>query len=72
VVLRGGGWGNNPYCLRTAYRHGNPPDIGLDMVGFRCAGDKKIGAVLDKADYLGWRNEAKALSFNGKKAGTPA
>jgi len=41
VVLRGGGWGNNPYCLRTAYRHGNPPDIGLDMVGFRCAGDPK-------------------------------
>jgi formylglycine-generating enzyme required for sulfatase activity len=39
VVLRGGGWGNNPYCLRTAYRHGNPPEIGLDMVGFRCAGD---------------------------------
>jgi formylglycine-generating enzyme required for sulfatase activity len=20
-------------------RHGNPPDIGLEMVGFRCAGD---------------------------------
>ena len=39
VALRGGGWGNNPYCLRAAYRHGNPPDIGLDMVGFRCAGD---------------------------------
>lgn len=39
VVLRGGGWGNNPYCLRVAYRHGNPPDIGLDMVGFRCAAD---------------------------------
>ena len=39
VVLRGGGWGNDPYCLRSAYRHGNPPDIGLDMVGFRCAGD---------------------------------
>ena len=36
-ALRGGGWGNNPYCLRTAYRHGNPPTIGLDMVGFRCA-----------------------------------
>ncbi len=34
-----GGWGNNPYCLRAAYRHGNPPDIGLDMVGFRCAGE---------------------------------
>lgn len=39
VVLRGGGWGNNPWCLRTSYRHGNPNDIGLDMVGFRCVGD---------------------------------
>lgn len=39
VTLRGGGWGNNPYCLRVSYRHGNPPDIGLDMVGFRCAAD---------------------------------
>ena len=28
-------------CLSTACRHGNPPDIGLDMVGFRCAGDPK-------------------------------
>ena len=36
-AIRGGGWGNNPYCLKTAYRHGNPPHIGLDMVGFRCA-----------------------------------
>lgn len=36
-VIRGGGWGNNPYCLRASYRHGNPPDIGLNMVGFRCA-----------------------------------
>ncbi|MGI9434486.1 MAG: formylglycine-generating enzyme family protein [Geminicoccaceae bacterium] len=41
VVLRGGGWGNNPYCLRTAYRHGNPPTIGLDMVGIRCAADSE-------------------------------
>lgn len=39
VALRGGGWGNNPYCLRVSYRHPNPPDIGLDMVGFRCAAD---------------------------------
>ncbi len=39
VILKGGGWGNNPYCLRIGYRHSNPPDIGLDMVGFRCAGD---------------------------------
>ena len=39
VALRGGGWGNDPYCLRVSYRHGNPPDIGLDMVGFRCARD---------------------------------
>ena len=41
VALRGGGWGNDPYCLRVSYRHGNPPDIGLDMVGFRCAADAK-------------------------------
>ena len=39
VSIRGGGWGNAPYCLRVSYRHWNPPDIGLDMVGFRCAGD---------------------------------
>lgn len=39
VALRGGGWGNDSYGLRASYRHGNPPDIGLDMVGFRCAGD---------------------------------
>lgn len=39
VAIRGGGWGNDAYCLRTSYRHGNQPDIGLDMVGLRCAGD---------------------------------
>lgn len=38
-TIRGGGWGNNPYCLRTSYRHANPPTARLDMVGFRCAGD---------------------------------
>jgi formylglycine-generating enzyme required for sulfatase activity len=38
-AIRGGGWGNNPYCLRVSYRHANPPDIGLDMVGFRCVED---------------------------------
>ncbi|MDH3599347.1 MAG: formylglycine-generating enzyme family protein [Candidatus Tectomicrobia bacterium] len=36
-IIRGGGWGNNPYCLRTTYRHANPPSTSLDMVGFRCA-----------------------------------
>ena len=41
VALRGGGWGNDPYCLRTSYRHANPPNIGLDIVGFRCAGDAR-------------------------------
>ncbi len=45
VALRGGGWGNNPYCLRVSYRHGNPPDIGLDMVGFRCAAETIEGAL---------------------------
>ena len=39
-VIRGGGWGNNPFCLRVSYRHRNPPDIGLEMVGFRCAGNR--------------------------------
>ena len=39
LTIRGGGWGNNPYCLRASYRHGNPRDIGLDMVGIRCAAD---------------------------------
>ena len=37
-VIRGGGWGNNPSGLRSTLRHANPPDIGLSMVGFRCAG----------------------------------
>lgn len=38
LAIRGGGWGNDAYGLRSSYRHGNPPNIGLDMVGFRCAG----------------------------------
>jgi formylglycine-generating enzyme required for sulfatase activity len=32
--------GVSPYGLRAAYKHGNPSDIGLDMVGFRCAADE--------------------------------
>jgi len=36
-VIRGGGWGNNPWGLRSTLRHANPPDYGLSMVGFRCA-----------------------------------
>ncbi|MGI9303441.1 MAG: formylglycine-generating enzyme family protein [Gammaproteobacteria bacterium] len=36
-VIRGGGWGNNPWGLRATLRHANPPDVGLSMVGFRCA-----------------------------------
>jgi sulfatase modifying factor 1 len=36
-VIRGGGWGNNPWGLRTTLRHANTPEIGLSMVGFRCA-----------------------------------
>ena len=39
AILKGGGWGNDPWCLRLAYRHRNPPTIGLDHVGFRCAGE---------------------------------
>ena len=40
-IIKGGGWGNNTYCLRASYRHRNPPDIGLDMVGIRCAADAR-------------------------------
>jgi formylglycine-generating enzyme required for sulfatase activity len=36
-VIRGGGWGNDAVGLRSTLRHVNPPDIGLSMVGFRCA-----------------------------------
>ncbi len=45
-VLRGGGWGNNPYCLRTSYRHGNPPDIGPDArSGIRREIGRRAGRV---------------------------
>lgn len=37
AALRGGGWGNNPFCLRTAYRHANDRNVGRDHIGFRCA-----------------------------------
>lgn len=36
-VIRGGGWGNDAWGLRATLRHANPPDMGLSMVGFRCA-----------------------------------
>ena len=39
AVIRGGGWGNNPYQQRVSYRQGASARIGMDMVGFRCAGD---------------------------------
>ena len=41
LAIRGGGWGNDPWCLRTSYRHGNRPEYGLNMVGFRCAGEAR-------------------------------
>jgi formylglycine-generating enzyme required for sulfatase activity len=40
-VIRGGGWGNNPWGLRTTLRHANPPDTSLSMVGIRCASTAK-------------------------------
>jgi iron(II)-dependent oxidoreductase len=39
AALRGGGWGNNPYCLRVSYRHGNRLGVGRDHIGVRCAAD---------------------------------
>lgn len=47
-VIRGGGWGNNPWGLRATLRHANPPDYALSMVGIRCAKDppaKPAGAI---------------------------
>ncbi|MBM3484172.1 MAG: formylglycine-generating enzyme family protein [Alphaproteobacteria bacterium] len=37
VIIKGGGFGNNPDGLRIGLRHDNPPDTPLDMVGIRCA-----------------------------------
>lgn len=39
VTIKGGGWGNNPWGIRSSLRHPDPRDIGLDMVGIRCAAD---------------------------------
>lgn len=41
VVIKGGGWGNDPWGIRSSLHHPDPPDIGLDMVGIRCAADAK-------------------------------
>ncbi|MGH2368740.1 MAG: formylglycine-generating enzyme family protein, partial [Chloroflexota bacterium] len=41
-TIRGGGWGNNPEGLRIGLHHANPPDIGLSMVGIRCAGPAAV------------------------------
>jgi formylglycine-generating enzyme required for sulfatase activity len=38
AALRGGGWGNDPYCLRVSYRHSNRRNVGRDHIGIRCAG----------------------------------
>jgi formylglycine-generating enzyme len=39
VALRGGGWGNDAFGIRAAFRHANQPDVGRDHVGLRCAAD---------------------------------
>lgn len=44
-VIRGGG--NNPWDLRSTLRHANPPNIGLSMVGFRCARRVRASSGLD-------------------------
>ncbi len=40
-AIHGGGWGNDPEGLRIDLRHANPPEIGLSMVGIRCAGARR-------------------------------
>jgi formylglycine-generating enzyme required for sulfatase activity len=37
AALRGGGWGNDAFCLRTTYRHANARNVGRDHIGIRCA-----------------------------------
>lgn len=36
-VIRGGGWGNNPWGVRVTIQHANRAEFGLSVVGFRCA-----------------------------------
>jgi formylglycine-generating enzyme required for sulfatase activity len=36
-VLRGGSWGNDGRFVRSAGRYWYDPDVGVDVVGFRCA-----------------------------------
>lgn len=41
-AVRGGSWYNNASSMRVTFRHGFPPDLTIDMLGFRCvqpAGD---------------------------------
>ena len=38
-VLRGGSWVDAPYNLRSSSRMGPPPEITLEIAGFRCARD---------------------------------
>ena len=37
MPFKGGGWRNNPHCLRVSYGRGNFDYIRLYMVEFRCA-----------------------------------
>jgi formylglycine-generating enzyme required for sulfatase activity len=36
-ILRGGSWNYLPQLLRSAYRYATPPEVRLDMAGFRVA-----------------------------------
>lgn len=35
-VVRGGGWGETPTYIRSAYRNSNGPEGKNDGIGFRC------------------------------------
>ncbi len=37
AALRGGGWGNNTFGVRSTYRHDNVRNVGRDHIGIRCA-----------------------------------
>ncbi len=36
-VMRGGSWGVNQVDVRAAHRSGGPPQMAMEILGFRCA-----------------------------------
>lgn len=41
-VVRGGGWGNPPYCIRCSFRDGSPPTNLGSTIGFRVVRSARV------------------------------